>query len=76
MSHVSYAYLRDGKVFRDEDAYEADDRLGTYDVIDDGERKYAETSPIGGKVYTSLWIWTEEDTEKGRDYGIVSLLTK
>lgn len=75
MKHITYAYIRGGVVYRDETAYEADDRLGTYNIIDDGNKKYAETSSIGGKIYKTLWLWNEKDVENDRNYGVVPLLS-
>lgn len=75
MSHVSFAYLYGGNVYRDEQSYEQGDTLGTYNIIDDGETKHILTSMIGGKIYKSLWIWDDEDVVKSKDFGIIPLLT-
>lgn len=70
-----FAYLRDGGIYRDHDSWEEGDRLGRYVVVLGREGKHAETSsPIGGKMYRSLWLWSEKDEEEERDYGTVPLI--
>ncbi len=69
-----FAYLREGAVYRDQDSFEAGDRLGLYSVVFGSTGNFIETEKIGGKKYKSLWIWSDEEIEKKRNYGIVPLI--
>lgn len=71
---VVFAYLRDGAVYRDFESWENGDRLGRYSTVMDREGDYLETTPIGGKTYKSLWIWSEKDRDEERDFGIIPLI--
>jgi len=71
---IVFAYLRDGGVYHDHESWEAGDRLGRYVVVLGSVGKHAETMPIGGKTYRSLWLWSEQDEEDERDHGTVPLI--
>lgn len=74
---IVFAYLREGGVYRDHEAWENGDRLGTYIVVHASEGRHVETDTIGGKRYTGLWIWeASEDNEEAKEYGIVPLLSE
>lgn len=68
-------YLREGRVYNDQDAFENGDVIGSYRVvtdIDDG-RSIVETDPIGGKIYRAIASWSDEDRQKERDFGYLPL---
>ena len=69
-----FAYLRDGGIYRDHESWEEGDRLGRYVVVLGREGKHAETTPIGGKTYRSLWLWSDKDEEEERDHATVPLI--
>lgn len=75
MTSIAFAYLREGGVYLDQESWEVGDRLGTYVVIHSGEGRVVETDVIGGKRYKGLWIWTDKEDDKGRDYGTIPLIT-
>lgn len=74
MRVVVFAYLRDGGVYRDYESWENGDRLGSYAVVLASEGRHIETESIGGKRYSGLWIWNQEEKD-AKDYGIVPLIS-
>lgn len=74
MSHIAFAYLRGGGVYRDHESWEQGDRLGTYAIVFGREGRHVETDPVGGRRYRGLWIWSDKDEEEGRDHGTIPLL--
>lgn len=67
-------YLRAGRVYRNQDAYEHGDSLGGYSVIinEDGKR-IIETDRIAGHIYISIAGWNDKDVSKNRDFGYLPL---
>lgn len=67
-------YLRAGRVYRNQDAYEHGDSLGSYSVVigEDGQR-VIETDRIAGHLYISIAGWNDNDVAKNRDHGYLPL---
>lgn len=67
-------YLRAGRVYRNQDAYEHGDSLGSYLVVinEDGQRTI-ETDRIAGYLYVSIAGWSDGDVAKNRDHGYLPL---
>ena len=74
MRKVVFAYLRKGGVYRDYESWENGDRLGSYVIIHGSDGRYVETDSIGGRRYTGLWVWDENENDE-KNYGIVPLIT-
>lgn len=67
-------YLRKGRVYNDQDAFENGDAIGSYKVVIDMDgQRIVETDPIGGKSYRAVATWSDSDVEKGNDHGYLPL---
>jgi len=68
---IVLAYLRDGRVHANHEAYEGGDGISDYQVHMDLEGDQEITTSIRGERYRSLWCWR---VDSKRQFGAVPLI--